>query len=127
MLSLQPEQCAEPQPSSPQCHSDISVPMLAAAGTARARSQSQGQLGTSVQPQDVSLELQDMAMEQQDLSLELQNVSLELQDMTMEQQKQLLVEPWPHSCGTVGKYQEPSQIQLPAWALKLCDMLFVCK
>lgn len=73
MLSLQPEQCAErvPQPSSPhRCHSYITVPMLAAAGSAHARSQCQGQLGTSAEPQD----------------------------MSMEQQERLLVEPWPRSC-----------------------------
>lgn len=85
MLSLQPEQCAErvPQPSSPcQCHSYITVPMLAAAGSAHARTQCQGQLGTSAEPQDVA----------------------------MEQQEQLLAEPWPRICGTVGQHQEPSHL-----------------
>lgn len=96
MLSLQPEQCTErvPQPSSPcQCHSYITVPMLAAAGSAHARTQCQGQLGTSAEPQE-------------------------------QQQEQLLVEPWPHIC---GQHQEPSHLHMQAWALKLCDMLFVCK
>lgn len=100
MLSLQPEQCAEecPSPAPPARVTRTSLSPAGTAGSAHARGQCQGQLGTSAEPQDVPWSSRSSSW----------------------------FSPG-HALWHCGPAPEPSHPHLPARPLELCDMLFVCK